>query len=188
MQSVALYSDTDAYDPDAPRVSLMSLHSAKGLEFDSVFIIGLEDGILPHERSQTSPDDMEEERRLFFVGMTRARDELTITYARHRVLRGQFIRSVPSLFLYEIGFGGETVQFEEDRGGQSQQPDEFSDQTELQIDGFQVNEPVIHPKFGPGRVKEFLNLGPDSIVVVEFRSGKVKSLMVKYANLARAGQ
>lgn len=188
LQSVALYSDTDAYDPDAPRVSLMTLHSAKGLEFDSVFIIGLEDGILPHERSQANPEDIEEERRLFFVGITRARDELTITYARYRVLRGQFIRSVPSLFLYEIGFGGETSQFEEDRGGQSQQPDEFSDQTELQIDGFQVNEPVIHPKFGSGRVKEFHNLGPDSIVVVQFSSGKVKSLMVKCANLARAGQ
>jgi DNA helicase-2/ATP-dependent DNA helicase PcrA len=189
LQSIALYSDTDAYDPNASRVSLMTLHAAKGLEFDFVFIIGLEDGVLPHERSQTNPEDMEEERRLFFVGITRARDELTITYARYRVLRGQFIRSVPSPFLYEIGFGGETVQFQEDRQEHpGDYPDEFSGPASQQGDGFQVNELVSHPKFGSGRVKEFLNLGPDSIVVVKFQSGQTKSLMVKYANLTRAGQ
>jgi DNA helicase-2/ATP-dependent DNA helicase PcrA len=189
LQSIALYSDTDAYDPNASRVSLMTLHAAKGLEFDFVFIIGLEEGVLPHERSQASPEDMEEERRLFFVGITRARDELIITYARYRVLRGQFIRSMPSPFLYEIGFGGETPRFEEDQWNKSQtHPDEFSDQTEPQGDGFQVNEAVVHLKFGPGRVKEVVNLGPDSIVVVQFQTGKAKSLMVKYANLTRAGQ
>lgn len=189
LQSIALYSDTDAYDPNASRVSLMTLHAAKGLEFDFVFIIGLEEGVLPHERSQTNPEDMEEERRLFFVGITRARDELTITYARYRVLRGQFIRSVPSPFLYEIGFGGEMVQFQEDRqekpGGYS---DEFSGPIQPQGEGFQVNELVSHSKFGSGRVKEFHNLGPDSIVVVKFQSGQTKSLMVKCANLTRAGQ
>jgi DNA helicase-2/ATP-dependent DNA helicase PcrA len=185
LQSVALYSDTDAYDPNAPRVSLMTLHAAKGLEFDCVFILGLEDGILPHERSQTNPDDREEERRLFFVGMTRARDELTVTYARHRVLRGQFIRSMPSPFLYEIGFGGETSRFEED---QPQPAEEYFDQDESSIDGFRINEPVIHPKFGMGRVVEFSNPGPDSKIVVQFSSGNRKSLMVKYANLTRAGE
>jgi len=189
LQSIALYSDTDAYDPDASRVSLMTLHAAKGLEFDFVFIIGLEEGVLPHERSQANPEDMEEERRLFFVGITRARDELAITYARYRVLRGQFIRSVPSPFLYEIGFGGETVQFQEDRQKHpGDYPDAFSGPIPPGGEGFQVNELVSHSKFGSGRVKEFLNLGPDSIVVVKFQSGQTKSLMVKYANLTRAGQ
>jgi DNA helicase-2/ATP-dependent DNA helicase PcrA len=189
LQSIALYSDTDAYDPNASRVSLMTLHAAKGLEFDFVFIIGLEEGVLPHERSQTNPEDMEEERRLFFVGITRARDELAITYARYRVLRGQFIRSVPSPFLYEIGFGGETVQFQEDRQEHPKDyPDEISEPLGPQGGGFQINELVSHPKFGSGRVKEFVNLGPDSIVVVKFNSGQTKSLMVKYANLTRAGQ
>ncbi len=185
LQSVALYSDTDAYDPNASRVSLMTLHAAKGLEFDIVFIIGLEDGILPHERSQTSPDDMEEERRLFFVGITRARDELTILYARHRVLHGQFIRNVPSPFLYEIGFGGETSRFEEDL---PQPTENYFDEDQSQSDGFQINELVTHAKFGTGRVVEFSNLGPDSKVVVQFRSGNPKTLMVKYANLTRVGQ
>lgn len=185
LQSVALYSDTDAYDPNAPKVSLMTLHAAKGLEFDCVFIIGLENGILPHERSQNSADEMEEERRLFFVGITRARDELTITYARHRVLRGQFTRTMPSPFLYEIGFGGETSRFEEDM---PQPTENYFDEDQSQGDGFQINELVTHAKFGTGRVVEFTNLGPDSKVVVQFRSGNTKSLMVKYANLTRSGE
>jgi DNA helicase II / ATP-dependent DNA helicase PcrA len=95
LQMVSLYSDSDAYDATSGRVSLMSMHAAKGLEFDHVFIIGLEDGVLPHERSVGNPDDLEEERRLFFVGITRARKTLNILYARHRVIRGQFIRSTP---------------------------------------------------------------------------------------------
>ncbi|MHC4951183.1 MAG: ATP-dependent helicase, partial [Planctomycetota bacterium] len=82
LQMIALYSDSDAYDAESGRVSLMTLHAAKGLEFDHVFIIGLEDGILPHERSSFGdPDDLEEERRLFFVGITRARKTLNILYA-----------------------------------------------------------------------------------------------------------
>jgi len=117
LQSIALYSDTDAYDAGTSKVSLMTMHAAKGLEFDHVYIAGLEEGLLPHERSAHSPDDLEEERRLFFVGITRARNSLTVTYARHRVLRGQFIRSTPSQFLYEVGFGGEKVSFAEDAYG-----------------------------------------------------------------------
>jgi DNA helicase-2/ATP-dependent DNA helicase PcrA len=165
----------------------MTMHAAKGLEFDNVFIIGLENGILPHERSLNSPEDMEEERRLFFVGITRARDILTVTYARHRVLRGQFLRCVPSQFLYEIGFSGERMPFGDDFADE----DEVEESPVLGSAGssspsgaFKPGDRVEHKTFGPGRVKEFLNLGPDSIVV-QFQSGKTKSLMVKYANLTK---
>ena len=104
LQSIALYSDTDAYEADTGRVSLMTLHAAKGLEFDNAFIVGVEDGLLPHERSlYGAPAELEEERRLFFVGITRARKELKITFARHRTTRGQFARTTPSQFLYETG-------------------------------------------------------------------------------------
>ncbi|NLK42552.1 MAG: UvrD-helicase domain-containing protein [Planctomycetes bacterium] len=195
MQTIALYSDTDAYDPQAGRISLMTLHAAKGLEFDYVFIIGLEEGILPHERSlDGGKEDIEEERRLLFVGMTRARKYLHLSYARHRVLRGQFIRSTPSPFLYEIGFEGEqNGDFSEDWG-----TDEHP--TSLSASGpsnaaagswpgtFRVNELVQHSKFGLGRVKEYLDMGADSIVVVRFNSGHTKSLLVKYANLERIGR
>ncbi|MBN2511815.1 MAG: UvrD-helicase domain-containing protein [Sedimentisphaerales bacterium] len=189
LQSIALYSDTDAYDAGTSRTSLMTMHAAKGLEFDHVYIAGLEEGLLPHERSVHSPDDLEEERRLFFVGITRARDSLTVTYARHRVLRGQFIRSTPSQFLYEVGFGGEKVSFEEDSYGIEEQEPMINPSSSTPKAGmFKVGEVVIHNTFGTGRVKEFLDLGPDSIVVVQFQSGKTKSLMVKYANLTRAGK
>jgi len=189
LQSIALYSDTDAYDAGTSKVSLMTMHAAKGLEFDHVYIAGLEEGLLPHERSAHSPDDLEEERRLFFVGITRARNSLTVTYARHRVLRGQFIRSTPSQFLYEVGFGGEKVSFAEDAYGIDDEKSVVEPSACPPRSGmFKVGEMVVHNTFGPGRVKEFLDLGPDSIVVVQFQSGKTKSLMVKYANLTRAGK
>ena len=188
LQMISLYSDSDAYDPESGRVSLMTMHAAKGLEFDHVCIIGLEDGILPHERSSYGvPDDLEEERRLFFVGITRARKTLHVFYARHRVIRGQFIRSTPSQFLYEIGFEGESGSF--DSGWQMQdsfddyQPKPKPKSKPEQL--YQVNELVEHQKFGLGRVKEYLDLGDDSIVVVKFNSGNTKSLMVKYAKLQK---
>ncbi|MEN8126543.1 MAG: UvrD-helicase domain-containing protein [Planctomycetota bacterium] len=186
LQMIALYSDSDAYDAESGRVSLMTLHAAKGLEFDHVFIIGLEDGILPHERSSFGDtDDLEEERRLFFVGITRARKTLNILYARNRVIRGQFIRSTPSQFLYEIGFEGESDSFDSDWGIDQTQDTFVSKPKPKSRPGqaYCVNELVEHKKFGLGRVKEYLDLGEDSIVVVRFNSGNTKSLMVKYAKL-----
>ena len=181
LQAIALYSDTDAYDPQAGKVSLMTLHAAKGLEFDNAFIIGLEEGILPHERSSQSEDELEEERRLFFVGITRAKTNLHISYAKHRMLRGQYLRTMPSAFLYEIDFNPYDSVFEDDDF-----KDNFNDNdTDQDTEIFAPGQLVEHQKFGIGRVKEFLNLGPDSIVVVKFNSGKTKSLMIKYANLTK---
>jgi DNA helicase-2/ATP-dependent DNA helicase PcrA len=168
----------------------MTLHAAKGLEFDHAFIIGLEDGILPHERSvYGDSEDLEEERRLFFVGITRARKTLDILYARSRVIRGQFIRSTPSQFLYEIGFEGESDGFDSGWGDdQTQNAYIRGPKLKPKIKPGQVylvDELVEHKKFGLGRIKEYLDLGEDSIVVVRFNSGKTKSLMVKYAKLTR---
>ena len=188
LQMIALYSDSDAYDATSGRVSLMTLHAAKGLEFDHVFIIGLEDGILPHERSvYGDADDIEEERRLFFVGITRARKTLNILYARNRVIRGQFIRSTPSQFLYEIGFEGEQNSFGSDWDIDQTQDFYTPKPTPKAKPGqaYIVDELVEHKKFGLGRIKEYLDLGEDSIVVVRFNSGKTKSLMVKYAKLTK---
>jgi DNA helicase-2/ATP-dependent DNA helicase PcrA len=103
LQQVALFSDIDAYDTSAERVALMTLHSAKGLEFDTVFIVGAEEGLLPHERSADEDDETEEERRLFFVGITRAKTNLYISFAKYRQIRGQLLRTIPSQFLFELG-------------------------------------------------------------------------------------
>ncbi len=103
LDRAALVSDADSYD-DRARVSLMTLHSAKGLEFDHVFLVGLEEGVFPHNRSLNREEDLEEERRLCYVGMTRARDTLTLTRAVYRHLYGneRLEGSLPSRFLLEI--------------------------------------------------------------------------------------
>jgi len=172
LQQIALFSDADAYDASSDRVALMTLHAAKGLEFENVFITGLEDGLLPHERSSNDDDEMEEERRLFFVGVTRVKTGLYISCARYRTIRGQMLRTIPSQFLYELG-----IDFAErtDDGDNSCQT----------IPQFVAGQMVHHKSFGIGTVKEFVDVGENSIVVVKFSSGQTKSLMVKCANLTK---
>ncbi len=108
LETTALVADADAWDASADRVALMTLHAAKGLEFPVVFIVAMEDGILPHERSLDRPEHLEEERRLVFVGITRGREEVHASCARMRDYRGTRRISAPSLFLAEMQ-GSETV-------------------------------------------------------------------------------
>jgi DNA helicase-2/ATP-dependent DNA helicase PcrA len=102
LEQAALVSDTDAFDSEAEYVTLMSLHAAKGLEFPSVFIIGLEEGILPHERNNVDEEKVEEERRLLFVGITRAKSDLQLSRCSNRFRRGAYWPSIPSRFLMEL--------------------------------------------------------------------------------------
>ena len=108
LETTALVADTDVWDAQENRVSLMTLHASKGLEFSVVYLVALEDGILPHERSIDQPEQMEEERRLVFVGLTRGREEVHVSAARIRDYRGVRRISAPSLFLTEMT-GTETV-------------------------------------------------------------------------------
>ena len=102
LESVSLVADTDELDPDQSEVTLMTLHSAKGLEYPIVFLVGLEDGIFPHMRTLTEPDELEEERRLAYVGITRAMHRLHLTHAWSRTLFGGTQYNPPSRFLDEI--------------------------------------------------------------------------------------
>jgi DNA helicase-2/ATP-dependent DNA helicase PcrA len=102
LDAAQLVQDTDRLDRSASRVTLMTLHAAKGLEFETVFISGLEEGLLPHERSRTHAEELEEERRLLYVGMTRAKRELFLTLAEERSLRGSVMHRQPSRFLRDI--------------------------------------------------------------------------------------
>ncbi len=95
-------ADVDTLDENADAVTLLTLHSAKGLEFPVVFIAGMEDGLLPHLRSMDEPEAMAEERRLFYVGITRAKDEVYLTYAFRRFLFGSSDANLPSRFLADI--------------------------------------------------------------------------------------
>jgi DNA helicase-2/ATP-dependent DNA helicase PcrA len=108
LETTALVADTDVWDAEQNRVSLMTLHAAKGLEFPVVYLVAMEDGILPHERSLDQPDQLEEERRLVFVGITRGREEVHASASRMRDYRGTRRISAPSLFLAEMT-GAETV-------------------------------------------------------------------------------
>jgi len=108
LETTALVADTDAWDALSERVSLMTFHAAKGLEFSVVYLLAMEDGILPHERSVGQPEQMEEERRLVFVGITRGKQEVHASCARMRDYRGVRRISAPSLFLAEMT-GSETV-------------------------------------------------------------------------------
>jgi hypothetical protein len=102
LESVALVSDADEIEDDSSRVSLMTLHTAKGLEFPAVFLVGMEDGVFPHLRSLDDPLQLEEERRLAYVGITRARRHLYVTHAWSRTLWGSTSHAIPSRFLSEI--------------------------------------------------------------------------------------
>ena len=102
LERSALVAATDVWDNESNFVTLMTLHAAKGLEFPSVFIVGLEDGVLPHERSSNDQDELEEERRLFFVGITRAEKHLQISRCQSRFRRGSYWPSIPSRFLMEL--------------------------------------------------------------------------------------
>jgi DNA helicase-2/ATP-dependent DNA helicase PcrA len=107
LETTALVADTDVWDPASERVALMTLHAAKGLEFPIVYLIAMEDGILPHERSLDHPEQLEEERRLVFVGITRGMQEVHASCARIRDYRGTRRISAPSVFLTEMT-GSET--------------------------------------------------------------------------------
>jgi DNA helicase-2/ATP-dependent DNA helicase PcrA len=102
LEQVALVADVDKLDPDKDAITLITLHAAKGLEFPYIFIVGMEENILPHSRSLESEKDMEEERRLFYVGITRAKEKLYLVYATRRSLWGNQLPTKPSRFLKEI--------------------------------------------------------------------------------------
>jgi DNA helicase-2/ATP-dependent DNA helicase PcrA len=175
LQQIALFSDTDAYDATVERVALMTLHAAKGLEFENAFIVGLEEGLLPHERSNTEDkDDLEEERRLFFVGITRAKVGLYISYARYRTARGQMLRTIPSQFLFELGIDA----------AETDDVIPVQEGIHNSMQAFTAGDLVRHKTFGKGRVQEFIDMGENSVVVVKFGNGQTKSLMIKYANLS----
>jgi DNA helicase-2/ATP-dependent DNA helicase PcrA len=191
LQQIALFSDTDAYDATIERVALMTLHAAKGLEFEHIFILGLEDGLLPHERGRGSEEEMEEERRLFFVGVTRAKTNLHISYVRYRTSRGQTLRASPSQFLFELG-PGLAPQEQEFGEAQAEQARTLprrprAKEPELPPDSdapFAPGQLVRHKTFGLGRVKKFVDMGANSVVVIRFNTGQTKSLLLQYADLS----
>lgn len=186
LQQIALFSDADAYDTSSDRVALMTLHTAKGLEFENIFIIGVEEGLLPHERSNAEDEDeLEEERRLLFVGITRAKSGLYISFAQYRKIRGQQLRTIPSRFLFELGPDfSEPAYSRHSRESGNQCYYDAADDSQIDLN-FAAGQVVRHKLFGLGTIKEFIDMGEDSVVVIKFHTGQTKSLMLKYAELSK---
>ncbi|WP_432799689.1 ATP-dependent helicase [Poriferisphaera sp. WC338] len=185
LERVALVSDVDAIESDQGAVTLMTLHAAKGLEFRVVSIIGVEDGILPHDRAQNDNDEMEEERRLCFVGITRAMKELYLSHARYRTIFGQTLPTIPSRFLRELP---EHILSETDQSDEFD-PDSPSSTLERRIPAgsiaaeFPPGTFVRHPKFGLGRIQDVTPMGAHTRARVAFNTVGVKPLILEYAKL-----
>ena len=198
LERISLVSDIDGLAQGEGSVTLMTLHAAKGLEFPAVAIIGVEDGLLPHVNSSRDPAGVEEERRLCFVGITRAMRFLLMTHARFRTVFGEVSPAIPSRFLRELD-GPEVVHEEPHdpaatdsqafiRKG-SAEPDEWSAQREAARNKAMEYPPgslVRHASFGVGRVLSVQAVGAQSRAMVRFDAG-VKNLVLEYAKLERIG-
>src|SRR5688572_2906872 len=211
LEDVALMSDADEYDEKVDAVTLITLHAAKGLEFPVVFIVGMEEGLLPHIRSFDDPSQMEEERRLAYVGVTRAKDRLYLVRAFRRALMGQGSHNPPSRFLKDLpqelvhqaqqGVEGAYAQRPRAAATWNQQlrgdvqptkvrvgaPDP---QTRASTQSFSAGERVRHAKFGEGIVINAATTanGADQEVTVAFKGeGGVKKLLLSFAPLEKVG-
>jgi DNA helicase II / ATP-dependent DNA helicase PcrA len=187
LEQVALVSEADeAAEIDEGRVSLMTLHNAKGLEFPVVFLTGLEEGVFPHMRSMTDPDQLEEERRLCYVGLTRAREKLYLTHAWCRTLWGGTNYNPPSRFLHEIP--EELVQVE---GGDSEstphKPTSIVRGKAGPGEGLSVavGQEVFHDRFGRGIVVAVGGHGTNAEATIHFADEGQKRLLLAYAPLKK---
>jgi len=212
LHQISLVSDVDRLEGAGGAVTLMTLHAAKGLEFPAVFIVGCEDGLLPFQREGAAEPtggghrlgrDMEEERRLAFVGMTRAKDELTLLCARSRMVRGRRMSQAPSRFLQEIGEESVTVDDlaspapptprprRSGRGGFYAETDEralieaMENAVEFppEYEYLQVGCRIRHPKFGTGKVVKLSRPWPETRAEILFDDYGTKKIVLQYTTL-----
>jgi DNA helicase-2/ATP-dependent DNA helicase PcrA len=180
LEEVALISDLDAVDEKTDSVTLMTLHAAKGLEFPAVFIVGCEESIFPHSRAFFDQDELEEERRLCYVGMTRAREELHLTHASSRMLYGSVQHNPPSRFLADIDGTAVEENIGYDFAPQSlpnDEPQYFSDDL-----GIKIGDKVRHRVFGVGEVIEL----DGAVASINFSGRGIKKLNIEFAPLELA--
>ena len=207
LEDAALVSDVDAYDECAEAVVLMTIHSAKGLEFPIVFLAGAEEGIFPGNASISNPEEMSEERRLAYVAITRAKEKLFVTSASERLLYGSTQYHRPSRFIAEEipehlkektsparpAFGAERPTFSggASRPAQVQHTGEFARrpspaaQPKARTASFAAGDRVKHLLFGTGTVASVRPMGGDTLYEIRFDNGQVKKLMATYAKLQK---
>lgn len=202
LEEISLYTDVDKYEPDQDTVMLMTVHSAKGLEFRNVFLVGMEQGVFPGNRSLSTPQDLEEERRLAYVALTRAKEKLTLTTAASRMLFGMTMRNPPSQFLEEIDkslLEEKTSQRQSKRGipagnAESVQSISLLQQQmaaskkrvyQAQPKEFHVGERVRHAVFGDGTVLSITKMANDAMLEVGFDQVGTKRLMASHPKIKK---
>ncbi len=204
LENISLVADIDNYDEAQETVVLMTLHSAKGLEFKNVFLIGMEEGIFPGVRSLGALDDMEEERRLCYVGITRAKQRLFLTHTECRTLFGttkynimsRFLKEIPTELIFDetpkpqnsfAGFEFSSPQkpvMDKSTFMSSSAP-KVKTADDKQIADFNIGDRVMHRKFGEGTVLEAKAIGADMFLKVKFESVGEKNLMAAYVKLEK---
>ncbi|MGH7426688.1 MAG: 3'-5' exonuclease, partial [Candidatus Methylomirabilales bacterium] len=180
LSRVSLVSEADEYEEEEAAVALMTLHNAKGLEFPVVFMAGMEDGIFPHLRSLGKPEALEEERRLAYVGITRARERLYVTHAERRFLLGssdyygasRFLAEVPSDLMHLVG--GERAA--ESRSSSPRYPD-----PERAAAAWRIGQEIAHERWGPGVITALEGAGERAQATIWFSEVGEKRLVLAYA-------
>jgi DNA helicase-2/ATP-dependent DNA helicase PcrA len=212
LEEIALVADVDTLAADMNAVTLLTLHAAKGLEYPYVFLTGLEEGILPHMRSFEEADGMAEERRLFYVGITRAMQRVYLTYAFRRLIYGESSPGIPSRFLRDIPATlteGMSARLMKDHDKRGYLEDTTWDKAVSLPAGntaaqarsllsppptprapaakdnlkYRTGQNVRHAKFGDGVVIESKRSGGDEEVTVSFKTVGIKRLAASFANL-----
>lgn len=202
LEETALYTDADGDDGSDDKILLMTVHSAKGLEFDNVFVTGMEDGIFPGSRSMYSEEDLEEERRLAYVAITRAKKKLYVTSAGRRMIFGQTQKNVTSRFIREIGknnfvkldnskkyaqISDDAVTEVQSLSLQQQLAREKRNSSPANTDtnSYQPGERVAHKIFGEGTILSVTKMANDSMLEVAFEKVGTKKIMANFAKLQK---
>ena len=204
LEEIALYTDIEQYNESDDAVVMMTMHSAKGLEFPNVFLVGFEDGLFPGQRSIGDKDEMEEERRLCYVAITRAKKSLTISYARQRMIYGRTSSSMPSRFLKEIpeecivkkgGFrpyqAAASTGYDRPYSTYSSRPKPryhsessmVTSKSAVPMLELQQGDMVSHAAFGRGMVLTVTKMGGDALLEIAFDDIGTKKLMAKTASV-----
>jgi len=182
---ISLISDVDTIDT-SDKITLMTVHSAKGLEFNSVFIIGLEEGLFPHFKSLLSNEDIEEERRLLYVAMTRAKENLYLTYSMRRTRMGvpefldpsRFLNEIPEEFIDKI-----TTDLKEESKIINEEQS-FKNEENLYVN-YKVGEKIYHDEFGYGKIIEIVKDRLNPYLVINFGNEGIKKISLKYSKIKR---
>ena len=204
LDEVALYTDIDSYDRDADCAVMMTMHSAKGLEFPEVYVVGMEEGLFPGARCIGEPEEMEEERRLCYVALTRARERLYLSCARQRMIFGRTSMNLPSRFTQEIpesDMDRQGVSVHPGReAGEAAEPAQnpyrrrqyrapeprpnavHAPEPKKEAPKFGLGDRIVHRAFGRGQITKLTPMGGDALIEINFDEAGVKKLMLRAAS------